>query len=419
MSASSTVRPLRVAYLINQYPKVSHTFIRREILALERLGLAVLRIALRGWDAPALDEADTAERAKTRYVLLDGVGGLLAPVMRCLLTAPRQTLSALRTALRLSRRGDRPWPYHLVYWAEACLVAEWARASGVAHVHAHFGTNGAEVALLASTIGGLTYSFTVHGPEEFDKPEALKLAEKGAGAAFVVAVSSYGRSQLYRWIDTTHWPRIHVVHCGLDRQFLADKSEAASASDALVCVGRLAEQKGHLLLLEAVRILALEGVAVKLVLAGDGELRPAIERFIALNGLQESVRITGWIGGEQVKRELIEAGAFVLPSFAEGLPVALMEAMAMRRPVLTTYVAGIPELVLDGQHGWLFPAGSAQAIAEAVRRFIDTPVSQRQAIGRAARQRVLERHDIDTEAAKLRDLFAAVVPESMHRSTHR
>ena len=176
----------RIAYLVNQYPKVSHSFIRREILALERQGFDILRIALRGWEGELADEADKLERARTRYVLQQGVAPLLWAVLRTKLTAPRRFLAAFTLALRMSRRAERALFYHLAYLAEACRMLPWLKAFGATHVHAHFGTNSAEVAMLAHALGGPPYSFTVHGPEEFDKAQFLGLGEKVRRAAFAI-----------------------------------------------------------------------------------------------------------------------------------------------------------------------------------------------------------------------------------------
>jgi len=169
---------MRIAYFINQYPKVSHSFIRREILALERQGFEVQRIALRGWDAELVDAEDVSERDKTLYVLQGGVMALLKPVLQVLRHRPRAFFSALWLALRMGRRADRSWPYHLIYLAEACRMLPWLQTFGAEHVHAHFGTNSTEVVMLANALGGPTYSFTVHGPEEFDKAQFIHLGEK-------------------------------------------------------------------------------------------------------------------------------------------------------------------------------------------------------------------------------------------------
>ncbi|WP_176510849.1 MULTISPECIES: glycosyltransferase family 4 protein [Pseudomonas] len=399
---------MRIAYFINQYPKVSHSFIRREILALERQGVVIQRIALRGWDGELQDAEDLAERDKTQYVLQAGLKGLLKPLWQVLRAEPRRFAAALRLSLRLGLRGDRPLPYHLVYLAEACCVVQWLQAFGAEHVHAHFGTNSAEVVMLANALGGPPYSFTVHGPEEFDKPQFLHMGEKVRRSAFVAAVSSYGRSQLYRWVAHEHWAKVKVVHCGLEPAFHQVAPVPAPAAPRLVCVGRLCEQKGQLLLLQAAQQLAGQGIDFELVLAGDGEMRAQIETLIARYGLQAQVRITGWISSAQVRDEILAARALVLPSFAEGLPVVIMEAMALRRPVLTTFVAGIPELVRPGENGWLFPAGAVDELAGAMADCLAQPAEVLQRMGEAARQRVLERHDIDREAAKLAHHFKAL-----------
>ncbi len=397
--------PLKIAYLVNEYPKVSHSFIRREIVALERNGFEVLRVSLRGWNARLVDEADLREQARTRYVLKEGALALLWAGLRILAVSPRRFLAAFVLTMRVGWRAERPLPYHLAYLAEACRMLPWLRSFGARHLHAHFGTNSAEVAMLACALGGPRYSFTVHGPEEFDMPRSLKLAEKVRRAAFVVAISSFGRSQLYRWVDHAHWHKVRVVHCGVDASDRDSPPEPVPAAPRLVCVGRLCEQKGQLLLVEAASRLLSKRVPFELVLAGDGELRAEIEALIGERGLERHVRITGWISNDAVRSEILAARALVLPSFAEGLPVVLMEAMALRRPVLTTYVAGIPELVRSGKEGWLIPAGSVDELVAALEDCLGRPAGELAQMGQAARGRVLERHSVDTEAAKLGRLF--------------
>ena len=404
-TAGAEVAAVAVAYLVNQYPKVSHTFIRREMRALEQQGVSVTRFALRGWDSDVADRADIEEKARTRYVLQGGALPLASAVVATILRAPIRFAKSLGSALRMSRRSPRPWPYHLIYLAEAAWLCRQLRVAGVDHLHAHFGTNAAEVALLARELGGPPYSFTVHGPEEFDAPESLHLRTKIDYAAFVVAISSFGRSQLYRWIAADQWPKVRVVHCGLDAQFDSPPASPSVAAARLVCVGRLCEQKGQLLLLDAVKIVIDRGKPLSLVLAGDGELRKAIERRIEALGLGAHVGITGWIDSERVRAEMLAARALVLPSFAEGLPVVIMEAMALRRPVLSTYVAGIAELVRPGVDGWLVPAGDVHALADAIEECLETPAPMLARMGDDAHDRVVARHSIAFGAAKLAELF--------------
>jgi len=396
---------LRIAYFINQYPKVSHTFIRREILALERRGFEILRVALRGWEGALMDDEDARERAQTRYVLSHGVAGLLLAVACRAILSPLRFASALGLALRMSRRSDRALIYHLVYLAEACRMLPWLKSFGALHVHAHFGTNSAEIVMLAHALGGPGYSFTVHGPEEFDKPQFLGIAEKVRRSAFVVAISSFARSQLYRWVEHAHWPKVKVVHCGLEPAFYAVPPVDPPRAPRLVSVGRLSAEKGQLLLIEAARRLAEKGVEFELVMVGDGEMRGELARSIEKFGLGSRVRLTGLISTEALREEILKARALVLPSFAEGLPMVIMEAMALRRPVLTTGIAGIPELVEQGRSGWLIPAGSIEALTAGMEDLLTRSPEQLRAAGGEAYARLKERHSIDTEAAKLAALF--------------
>ena len=396
---------MNIAYLVNQYPKISHSFIRREILALERQGYKVQRLAMRGWKDELRDEEDVRERAVTRYVLQDGAVAMAMDVVRMAVKRPVRFARALALACKIGLRADRPLPLHLIYLAEACRIVPWMAAHGARHLHAHFGTNSTEVAMLASMLGGPAYSFTVHGPEEFDKPELLWLGEKIRRSAFVVAVSSFGRSQLFRWAAYADWAKVQVVHCGIDPGFHAVAPRSSPAAPRLVCVGRLCEQKGQMLLVRAVQAVVAKGIPIHLVLAGDGEMRGEIEALIAANNLGSHISITGWINGDQVREEMLSARAMVLPSFAEGLPVVVMEAMALRRPVLTTYIAGIPELVRHGETGWLFPAGDVDALAAALEACLAAAPEQLEAMGEAGHQRVLARHAVDIEAAKLSHLM--------------
>jgi colanic acid/amylovoran biosynthesis glycosyltransferase len=397
------VLTLKIAYFTNHYPKVSHSFIRREIHALERLGFEVQRIALRGWDDTLPDVQDQRERAQTRYVLQQGSWTLFLPTLRAILRAPLRFCRALRLAVKMSVESDRPLPYHLVYLAEACRMLSWLDQFGARHVHAHFGTNSAEVAMLVHVLGGPPYSFTVHGPDEFLRP--MGLDEKIHGAAFVIAISSFGRSQLYMRSHYTDWPKIKVVHCGLEKSFYENAAPRPMFPPRLVCVGRLCEAKGQLLLIEAAARLAAKGISFELVLAGDGPMRKQIETLIEARGLRNQVRITGWISSDAVREEILAARALVLPSFAEGLPVVLMEAMALRRPVLSTFIAGIPELLRHGEEGWLFPAGSVEEVANAMQDCLSSSAADLQRLGDAGYDRVVARHSIDTEAGKLAELF--------------
>jgi colanic acid/amylovoran biosynthesis glycosyltransferase len=400
---------MRIAYLINMYPKISHVFIRREILAIEKRGIEVVRIAIRGWDGELVDDVDRLERDRTQYVLREGGAKLLVAVTRLLVTRPRHLIRALVLTWHMSRKSARPLPVHLIYLAEACWIALLIRKMHVSNVHAHFGTNSANVAMLVHELGGPPWSFTVHGPEEFDLAPIIGLKEKLNRCSFVVAISSYGRSQLYRFLEYQHWGKVHVVACGLDRPFFEVPVSPAPSRRRLVCVGRLCEQKGQILLVDAARQLASEGLDFELVLVGDGEIRDHLETLIARHNLRKQVRICGWMTNAQVRDEILAARALVLPSFAEGLPIVIMESMALKRPIISTYVGGIPELVRSGEHGWLVPAGDLASLVAAMRASIEAPAELLAHMGEAAQKRVSARHSVEVQADRLISLFRHTV----------
>jgi glycosyltransferase involved in cell wall biosynthesis len=399
---------LRVGYLVNRYPAVSHAFIRREIAGVEARGVEVLRYSIRATsESEVVDPADRLERGKTRVLLQSGLGPLLGALLVAAFSRPLRFLQAAGTAWALGIRSGRRI-HHLAYLAEACRLRGWLRRDSVRHLHAHFGTNPAAVALLCRILGGPPYSFTVHGPEEFDRPESLGLDVKIDHARFVVGVSEFGRSQLMRWSPPAQWNKLHVVRCGVDGDFLGNGSPAPSSRPRLVCVGRLCADKGQMLLVEAAHGLLREGKEFEIVLVGDGDLRSSLEERIRALGLGARVFLRGWMDGAGVRREISEARVLVLPSFAEGLPVVLMEALAMGRPVVSTYIAGIPELVRPGVNGWLVSAGSVEGLVASLREALDAPASRLEDLGRAGRAAVAERHDAGKEAARLVEHFRQV-----------
>lgn len=398
---------MNLAYLVNQYPKVSHAFIRREIEALETSDstIRVLRFSVRRTREPLPDPADRIELAKTAAILDQVWLGLPLATVIAVLTSPLRFVRALAVAMLLGWKGDRGLLRHLVFLMEAAWLGRRLSKERVSHLHSHFGTNSTTVALLTHVLTDIPYSFTVHGPEEFDKATILGLETKIRHASFVVAISSFGKSQLMRWCSAEDWPKLHVVRCGVDANFLVDAPSPVATNRTLVCVGRLCEQKGQLLLIEAASRLVQQGCELELRLVGDGPMRKECEGAIKRWNLQRHVTITGWASGEMVKHEIEQAGVFVLPSFAEGLPVVIMEALALGRPVISTYVAGIPELVQNGINGWLVPAGDVEALVEAMRMAIETPAVELQAMGARGRERVGERHDVRIESKRLAGLL--------------
>lgn len=400
---------MKIGYLINTHPIGSTTFIRREMLALERSGWQVHRLAMRADAGPLVDPADIAERERTEYVLDLGGWRLLKSALGWMARRPRRALMALRLALACGNRANKRL-LHLIYLVEAAHVARRCRDLDLKHLHAHFGTNPATVAMLAAVLGAPGFSFTAHGPDEFDAPLALSLPEKLARAEFAVGVSAFGRSQLCRWAALSDWGRIHVVPCGIEPWRFPDPAPLPGGGPHLVAVGRLAPQKGLPVLVEAVALARPALPGLRLTVVGDGPLRRALEAQVFRLGLEDAVVFEGWKDEAGVRAALAGAQALVLPSFAEGLPVVAMEAMAAGRPVIGTLIAGLPELVTP-ETGWLVPAGDAGALAGAMAALAATGPDRLAEMGRAARRRALERHDIDRAAARLAALIQGLPEE--------
>jgi glycosyltransferase involved in cell wall biosynthesis len=403
---------MNIAYLINVYPRPNQTFIWREMAALEAGGINVHRFALRPCDE-ALDGIGLGETRRTRYVLGEGRVGIFAAVLRTVFLRPVRSLVALGTAWRCGRRSQRGLIRHFIYWVEACVLVQWMKQCEAEHAHAHYGTNTAAILMLCRVLGGPTYSFTAHGPEEFDSPIDLSLGEKIKHAAFVVAVCNYGRSQLYRWCPREQWHKVQIVRCGVDELFLSGSRQPVPSAPRLLSVGRLSEQKGQLLLVEAAALLKDRGIEFELVLVGDGELRGPIEALIQSRQLGASVKLAGWKSGAEIRGLMLESRALVMPSFAEGLPVVVMESLALGRPVLSTYVAGIPELVENGVSGVLVPASDVKSLADAMAGLLTATQEELRRLGENGRQRVRTDHDASTEAARLAGLFRRTVAHGL------
>jgi glycosyltransferase involved in cell wall biosynthesis len=392
----------RIAYLTGEYPRATDTFIQREVAALRARGLTVETCSIRRTGAGHhTGPEQKAEAAGTFHVL----EATRAP--RRLIAAhlaawrrPRAWLRALRLAWRTSPGGIRPTLYQLIYLAEAAVLAQHLRARGLTHLHNHIAMSSCTVAMLASEMSGISYSFTLHGPDIFYAPHRWRLDEKIARARFVACISHFARSQAMAFSSPEHWGKLHVVHCGVDPARYDGPAPEAPAH--LLFVGRLAAVKGVPVLLEAMQGLIADHPGLRLTLVGDGPERGALEA--RAGGLRGPVEFVGYKSQGEVAALLREATALVLPSFAEGLPVVLMEALAARVPVVATRIAGVAELVEEGVSGLLVAPGDPVALRDALARLLADP-ALRARMGEAGRARVVAAFDSAREAAWLAALF--------------
>lgn len=391
---------MRVAYLVNQYPSVSHSFIRREIAALERLGLEIVRFSIRTADIALPDPADRREAELTCFVLDQGPARLIGSLAAFSVRHPARVFRAACRVWGMTVGGPRRLVRAIAYICEAAWLGRVMMKSGIAHIHAHFGTNSTTVARLTSGLTGIPYSFTAHGPEEFDSVKELGIAAKAHDAKFVAVISSFGRSQMFRHLSPEEWGKVEIVRCGLDFTAIAEVPVATTPEFDFCYVGRFAPQKGLPTLAEALREIAHRGENISLTMIGDGELFAWFAKFLASTGLADAVELRGVQGEAAVYAAIRASKAVLVPSYAEGLPVVIMEAFANRRAVVSTFVAGIPELVTP-KCGILVPAGDAQALAEAMLKMKALSARELEDMGHHGFAQVRRRHDIAIGAALL------------------
>ena len=390
----------RIAYLTSEYPAVSHTFILREIAALRAEGREVITCSTRRpGPAHRKGAAEAAEAATTFYVIDAAKNPVtFLAAQAATLARPRRWLEALQLAWKTRQPGPKALLWQAFYLAEAAVLARHLRREGVTHLHNHFGDSSGTVAMLTSVLADIPFSLTIHGPSIFFEPRRWHLGEKAARARFVACISHFCRSQVMVFTDPGDWTKLQIVHCGVHPDRYG--RTAGPAGDRMVFVGRLAAVKGVRVLLDALAEVRRTRPGATLTLVGDGPERAGIEAHAAALELSEAVRFTGYLTQDEVAAELAAADLFVLPSFAEGVPVVLMEAMATGLPVIATRIAGIPELVEEGVSGLLVPPGDAVALAAAIGELLADP-DRRAAMGRAGRAKVAAEFDQATEAALL------------------
>jgi len=396
---------MKIAFLCNIYPAPTHTFIRREINGLEERGIEVERMTIRRSESALLTPEDREELERTFGILERGISYLLANMLIVSIRSPLRMMRTTLRTLHLGIRSQAGLAKHIAYLGEACVVLRHAQRKRFTHIHAHFGKNATTVAMLVRNLGGPTFSFMIHGPGEWDCPEFLHLRQKVEDAEFVTAISDFAKSQTYRWSNPECWGKVHVVRCGVDRSFISHAVSPVPDVSRLVMIGRLAPSKGHVILLEALQRLVSQGIDFHMLLVGDGPLRAMIEHQIDERGLREHVELAGWMDNNSVREELLACRGMVLSSFGEGLPVVIMEALALARPVVCTRIAGISELVVDRENGWLVNAGNVDELANALRKMLKTPADELSKMGIVGREAVLQKHDSLAEATKLAELL--------------
>jgi len=393
----------KILYLTTLYPAASHTFIQREISALRELGMTIQTASIRApGEQHMIGRAERDERANTFYVL--GAGTLWKTIKAhgaLKVTSPRRYLSALGLALRTYRSGLKGFLKQLAYFAEAGIVARHMQQNGITHLHNHFGDQSATVAMLASQLSNIPFSFTIHGPTELEYPLGWAMDKKIELSKFTVCISEYCRNFASKISGGTQDDKLFIIHCGVFPEVYQAPPLELSTGLKLVFVGRLDPVKGVPVLFDALEKVFETRTDITLEIVGGGSLQEQLQaRAKSLPG----ITFHGYMSQDEVAKKIEAADALVLPSYAEGLPVVYMEALASARPAIATDVAGVSELIVNTETGLLIDPGDSDQLAEAILKMADNPENRRE-MGLAGRLRVAKEFNIREEAKRMKTLY--------------
>ena len=424
-SATPAPRTVRIAYLLSQYPAISHTFFLHEVLGLRARGLHIETASINAPDR-ALDQLpanEAAEARTTQYIKQGSKLGMLRTVAGVALTRPGVLLRGIKAVLGIEALTVRHRGFWLFYLLEAILVGAWMQERRLNHLHVHFGGPVASVGMLTSIAWQIPYSLTIHGPEELLNVDACQLRAKLMAASFVICISDFCRSQLCQLTPPEIWSRFTVVRLGVDPFLLkpvtrpADAAEPLQRPIELVCTGRLVAAKGHHILIDALAVLHARGIAVHTTLIGAGPERTSLERAVEQRGLTHAVTFKSALAHAATLDHLRKADLFVLASFAEGIPVALMEAMSLSIPCISTTIAGIPELIQSGRDGILVPPANSDALVEAIGSLAADPTLRRR-LGSCGRQRIIADYNLPLNQERLARCFEQRVAPAYGSGPH-
>ncbi len=395
-----------IGYLVSQYPSPSHSFIRREVRELRNRGFHVHTYTIRRPDDPeSLGEADREENGKTWSVLPVSPVRAAWAHLWAFSRGPLRWMDVLSLALRHRLPGTKNAVWSLLYFTEAMVLAKEMARRGIQRVHSHFSNSGGMVGLLAARYLGVPWSVTLHGKADFFSSTTPLLGEKIKFSDFAVCVSWSGKALAMLASRPEDWEKITLVRCGLDfKIFPPEVSPPPAPPVKILSVGRLSPEKGQLGLVDSVAELHSRGLDVHCVILGEGPSRKDLENRIKKLGMDGRISLPGRAREDDVFREMASAHIFALSSLFEGLPVVLMEAMTFRLPVVAPRIAGIPELVRDGENGFLYSPGDWDGLAERLDHLARDGELRRN-FGLKGRQVVVELHDITRTLDPLEERF--------------
>ena len=395
---------ISIAYLTGEYPRATDTFIQREVQALREKGLDIQTFSIRRTgDEHIVGPEQTAERSRTFCVLPPNVTQIIAAHILLLFKSPQKYLQAIKLAWKTRQEGLKGTLYQLFYFIEAGVIARELKRRNIGHIHNHSADSSGNVTMLAATMVDSTFSMTLHGPGIFFETYRWVLGEKFKRSLFSICISNFCRSQCMLFAPRDKWEKMHIVHCGVDLSLFTVVNHTQPGTK-LLYIGRLAAVKGLPVLFESLSKLKCNYPDFSLTLVGDGVERLELEKLGSELGLAKHLEFVGYKSQAEVRDYLQKSDVFVLPSFAEGVPVSLMESMAAGVPVVSTQVGGVSELVENGVSGYLVPPGDAISLAEKIEILL-TNVELRNKFGQAGRIKIEQEFNLIKETEKLYDIF--------------
>lgn len=413
------MRKINIGYISSMYPRPNDTYVRNEVIELRKRGHNVQTFSIRKDKfSKSISEEISNELATTNYILEQSKWKLFSTFFQTIIKSPKRFIDALHLGWKTRIRGVKGSFLFLAYLVEACYLAREMERLGIEVLHNHIAENSAMVSMLASCLTKIPYSMTVHGPGIFYRPEQMSLGEKIARSTFTVAITDFCKSQCMLFTPMHAWKKIHIIRCAPAREFENIKVSPVIEQLRFVFVGRLSFEKGLIILLEAIKEVSKQH-DIRLDIIGDGPLQSQVEGYIEKYNLEKNIILHGSKSSTEVREHLINSRGMILPSFAEGLPVSIMESFALGRPVISTMFAGIPELVSHGINGWLTPPGSVSSLVDVINLAINTPVETLSEMGMNGYNKLNKLHKLDIEISKLEKLLYEMAQNTLESNLNK
>lgn len=395
---------MRIAYFTNTYPRATDTFIRLEVLGLRQRGFDVKTYSVRkSGEDHDVDHEVITEKQNTSFILPINLSEFVTVFLTFLMLKPRRLLSGLYITFKTLRPGLKGFILQMAYFIEALILAERLTKDHIEHIHNHLGDNSGTVTLIASKLSNTPYSISIHGPHIFFDGMYWSLNEKTKHSKFISCIGYFCRSQMMLYTESQYWEKFQIIRCGVDLEKYTIRTGERSAGSILF-VGRLSDEKGVNVLLESLALLKSQNIEFRLTVLGDGPSRRDIERQINQLQLDGLVELLGYVDQTTIREFLSETDIFILPSFAEGIPVSLMEAMAIGVPVISTHVGGISELIIDNYTGLLCYPSDSVGLANSIRKYLSDQ-GFKEKIVEQARAHIEKEFNVDEQIEKLAELF--------------